>query len=67
MSEVTKESGAEITDYDTLIQWIQNTYLCGLAQNEYNLFENALDLSYYFNSNDLSFEFMDEYLSIKKN
>ena len=67
LSEVTKESGAEITDYDTLIQWIQNTYLCGLAQNEYNLFENALDLSYYFNSNDLSFEFMDEYLSIKKN
>ena len=67
LSEVTEESGAEITNYDTLIQWIQNTYLCGLSQNEYNLFENALDLSYYFNSNDLSFEFMDEYLSIKKN
>jgi hypothetical protein len=67
LSEVTGESGAEITDYDTLIQWIQNTYLCGLGQNEYNLFENAFDLSYYFNGNDLSFEFMDEYLSIKKN
>ena len=67
LSEIIEEPGYEIKDRNTLLEWIQNTYLCALGQNEYNLFEYALDLSYYFNSNDLSFDFVDEYLSIKKN
>ena len=67
LSEIIEEPGYGIKDRDTLLEWIQNTYLCALGQNEYNLFEYALDLSYYFNSNDLSFDFVDEYLSIKKN
>ena len=67
LSDVIEEPGYGIKDRDTLIEWIQNTYLCALGQNEYNLFEYSLDLSYYFNSNDLSFDFVDEYLSIKKN
>ena len=67
LSGIIEEPGYGIKDIDTLIEWIQNTYLCALGQNEYNLFEYSLDLSYYFNSNDLSFDFVDEYLSIKKN
>ena len=66
--EINPESGYEILDYDLLLQWIQNTYLCALGKNEYNLFEVPLDLSYYFKSNDLSWEYLDDgYLSIKKN
>ena len=67
LSDITEQPEYQIKDRDTLLQWIQNTYLCALGQNEYNLFEYSLDLSYYFNSNDLSFDFVDEYLSIKKN
>ena len=67
LSDISEQPEYQIKDRDTLLQWIQNTYLCALGQNEYNLFEYSLDLSYYFNSNDLSFDFVDEYLSIKKN
>ena len=67
LSEIVEEPGYEIKDRNLLLEWVQNTYLCALGQNEYNLFEYSLDLSYYFNSNNLSFDFMDEYLSIKKN
>ena len=66
--EINPESGYEILDNDLLIEWIQNTYLCALGKNEYNLFEVPLDLSYYFNSNNLSWEYLEDgYLSIKKN
>lgn len=66
--EINPEPGYKILDNDLLIEWIQNTYLCALGKNEYNLFEVPLDLSYYFNSNDLSWEYLEDgYLSIKKN
>ena len=66
VSEI-KCPGYDIIDINTLIKWVQNTLLCALGKNEYNLFEYSLDLSYYFNTNDLSFEYVDDYLSIKKN
>ena len=67
ITDITPDPDYEITDATTLIQWIENTYLCALGKKEYNLLENSLDLSYYFNTNDLSCEFKDAYLSIKKN
>lgn len=57
----------KIIDSGTLILWIENTYLSALGKNEYNLFTSAMDLSYYFNTNDLKWEFKGLYLSIEKN
>ena len=67
VSDITPETGYEILDGTLLNQWVQNTYLCALGNNEYNLFELPMDLSYYFNTNDLSWEFLGNYLSVKKN
>ena len=67
INEVIPDPDYEILDETLLIQWIENTYLCALGNNEYTLSKLALDLSYYFNTNDLSMEFLGEYLSIKKN
>ena len=59
------------TDY-TLIDgvllksWIENSYLAGLGRSEYNLLTLAFDLSYYFTSNKLNYEFKDNYLCITK-
>ena len=60
------KSSQTIRDEDLLLSWIQNTYLLALGNNEYNLFSLDFDLSFYFNSNNLSFEFKNDYLSIKK-
>ena len=67
ITNVAPETDYDITDRDLLLKWIQNTYECALGNNEYNLFELPMDLSYYFNTNDLSWEFLGYYLSVKKN
>ena len=67
ITNVAPETGFDIIDKVLLTEWIQNTYLCALGNNEYNLFELPMDLSYYFNTNDLSWEFLGYYLSVKKN
>ena len=56
-----------IKDGDLLLSWIQNTYLVALGNNEFNLFSLAFDLSNYFSTNKLAYEFKNDYLSIKKN
>ena len=55
-----------IKDENLLNKWIQNTYLVALGNNEFNLLSLSLDLSYYFSSNKISYEFKDNYLSIIK-
>ena len=55
-----------VRDEDLLNSWILNTYLVALGNNEFNLFSLSLDLSYYFTTNKLSYEFNDNYLSIIK-
>jgi hypothetical protein len=55
-----------VRDQDLLMSWIKNTYLVALGNNEFNLFTLCFDLSYYFNSNKLSYEFRNDYLSIIK-
>ena len=55
-----------IRDQELLIDWIENTYLVALGNNEYNLFSLAFDLSYYFSTNKLSYEFNSDYLCIIK-
>ena len=55
-----------VRDQDLLVSWIKNTYLTALGQNEFTLFSLALDLSYYFSTNKLGYEFKDNYLSIIK-
>ena len=67
LEDVYPEAGYDIIDKVLLMDWVANTYLCALGNNEYNLIEPALDLSYYFNTNDLSYEFLGNYLRIKKN
>ena len=61
------EPSQTIKDQDLLISWIKNTYLVGLGNSEYNLFYLDFDLSFYFTSNKLSYEFKNSYLSIIKN
>ena len=61
------KSSSTIKDEALLRSWIQNTYLVALGKNEYNLFSLDFDLSYYFNTNKLYYEFKNEYLSIYKN
>lgn len=67
--EITSiDTGYDIKDQTLFENWIKNTYLCALGNNEYNLMEVPLDLSYYFNTNDLRVELYGmEYLSIIKN
>ena len=55
-----------VRDQDLLMDWIENTYLVALGNNEYNLFSLAFDLSYYFSTNKLSYEFNSDYLCIIK-
>ena len=55
-----------VRDQDLLKSWIKNTYLVALGNNEFNLFTLSFDLSFYFNSNKLSYEFRNDYLSIIK-
>ena len=55
-----------VRDQDLLVSWIKNTYLVALGQSEFNLFSLAFDLSYYFSTNKLGYEFKDNYLSIIK-
>lgn len=55
-----------VRDGDLLNSWILNTYLVALGNSEFNLFSLSLDLSYYFTTNKLSYEFNDNYLSIIK-
>ena len=55
-----------IRDEILLRSWIQNTYLVALGNNEFNLFSLDFDLSFYFTSNILTYEFKEGYLSIKK-
>ena len=55
-----------IKDKNLLKSWIENTYLVALGNSEYNLLSLSFDLSYYFNSNKISYEFNNDYLSIIK-
>lgn len=55
-----------VRDGDLLNSWILNTYLVALGNSEFNLFSLSLDLSYYFTTNKLSYEFNENYLSIIK-
>lgn len=55
-----------IKDEELLKAWVENTYLLALSKNEYNLLGFSFDLSYYFSTNKLSYEFKDNYLSIIK-
>ena len=55
-----------VRDEILLRSWIQNTYLMALGNNEFNLFSLDFDLSFYFTSNNLTYEFKEGYLSIKR-
>ena len=55
-----------VTDQDLLLSWIENTYLVSLGNNEFNLFSLSFDLSHYFSTNKLTYEFRGDYLSIIK-
>ena len=55
-----------VRDEDLLRSWVQNTYIVSLGNNEYNLFSLDFDLSFYFSTNKLSYEFTNGYLNIKK-
>ena len=61
------KSSSTIKDEALIRSWIENTYLVALGKNEYNLFSLDFDLSYYFNTNKLNYEFIAEYLSIYRN
>ena len=67
LSIMEVKPSSTVRDEDLLRSWIQNTYLVALGNNEYNLFCLSFDLSYYFTTNKLSYEFKNDYLSIKKN
>lgn len=55
-----------VRNQDLLMSWIKNTYLVSLGNHEFNLFSLSFDLSHYFSSNKLTYEFKDDYLSIIK-
>ena len=57
----------EVLDITLLGEWIENTYLCALGNNEFDLLALPLDLSHYFKGNNLSWKFNGDYLSIIKN
>ena len=60
------KSTQTVRDQDLLKDWIENTYLVALGNNEFNLFSLSFDLSYYFSTNKLSYEFNSDYLCIIK-
>ena len=66
LSIVSCKPTQTVKDSELLLNWIQNTYLVALGNNEFNLFSLSFDLSPYFNSNQLSYEFTNDYLSIIK-
>ena len=55
-----------LRDQDLLLSWIKNTYLVALGNNEFNLLSLSLNLSPYFSSNKLNYEFINDYLCITK-
>ena len=55
-----------VRSQDLLMDWIENTYLVALGNNEFNLLSLSFDLSYYFSSNKLNYEFSSDYLCIIK-
>lgn len=63
---IKKIESDKVTDVDLLKSWIENSYLAALGKNEYNLLTLSFDLSHYFSSNSLSYEFIGDYLSIIK-
>ena len=67
IKNININSKPDIIDENLIKEWIENTFLTALGNNEYNLFVNSFDLTYYFNSNDLNWEIIGEgnYLSIK--
>ena len=60
-------SDEDIIDMDLLKEWIENTYLCALGNNEFRLMTIPMDLSYYFKGKALKWEFVGNYLSVIKN
>ena len=59
-------SSSTLKSEDLLRSWIKNTYLVYLGNREYNLLSLAFDLSFFFNTNKLGYEFRNNYLSIIK-
>jgi hypothetical protein len=60
------KSSSTIKSEDLLRSWIKNTYLVYLGNREYNLLSLSFDLSFFFNTNKLGYEFKNNYLSIVK-
>ena len=60
------EPTQKVENIELLKSWIENTYLVALGNSEFNLFSLSFDLSPYFSSNKLSYEFTNDYLSIFK-
>ena len=60
-------SDYDIIDMDLLKEWIENTYLCALGNNEFTLMTLAMDLSHYFKGSALKWEIVGNYLSVIKN
>jgi hypothetical protein len=60
------KSSSTIKSEDLLRSWIKNTYLVYLGNREYNLLSLSFDLSFFFNTNKLGYEFKNNYLSIIK-
>ena len=60
------EPTQKVENLELLKSWIENTYLVALGNSEFNLFSLSFDLSPYFSSNKLSYEFTNDYLSIFK-
>ena len=55
-----------LRNQELLLNWIENTYLVALGNNEFNLLSLSLNLSPYFSGNKLSYEFINDYLCITK-
>ena len=64
IEEIT--SSSTLKSEDLLRSWIKNTYLVYLGNREYNLLSLSFDLSFFFNTNKLGYEFKNNYLSIIK-
>ena len=60
------EAAQTLRDQNLLLNWIENTYLVALGNNEFNLFSTSFNLSPYFSTNKLSYEFRNDYLCITK-
>ena len=53
-----------VDDLELLTEWIVNTYVAALGRSEFNLLCYSFDLSHYFSSSTLDYDFIDNYLSI---